>query len=99
MKEATPKTLAERIDGVATTLYGASGRMTRLAAGLGISRSRLFDYRRGAGTARDIDGMLVDLIDRERDAAAARVSTLTALRNQMLGLIARARKQERRDAA
>ncbi|WP_340672366.1 hypothetical protein [Bradyrhizobium ottawaense] len=98
MKEA-PKTLAERIDLVARPLYGASGRMTRLAAGLGISRSRLFDYRRGARTARDIDGMLIDLIDRERDAAAARVTALTALRNQMLLLIGRARRQEKRDAA
>ncbi|TWI70527.1 hypothetical protein IQ16_03700 [Bradyrhizobium huanghuaihaiense] len=98
MKES-PKTQADRIDVVATTVYGAYGRMSRLAAGLGISRSRLFDYRRGARTSRDIDGMLIDLIDRERDAAAARVSALTALRNQMLGLIARARKQERRDAA
>lgn len=80
MKEA-PKKLAERIDVVATTLYGASGRLTRLAAGLGISRSRLLDYRRGARTERDIDGMIVDLIDRERGAAAARVSTLTALRH------------------
>ncbi|MDA9411877.1 hypothetical protein [Bradyrhizobium sp. CCBAU 45384] len=97
MKEA-PQTLAERIDLVATPLYGASGRMTRLAAGLGISRSRLFDYRRGARTARDIDGMLIDLIDRERDAAA-RVTALTALRNQMLVLIGRARRQEKRDAA
>jgi hypothetical protein len=94
-----PNTLAERIDGVATALFDASGRMTRLAAGLGISRSRLFDYRKGARTERDIDGMLIDLIDRERDAAAARVSMLTSLRNQMLGLIARARNQERRDAA
>ena len=98
MKEA-PKTLAERLDVVATTLYSATGRMTRLAVGLGISRSRLFDYRRGARTERDIDGMIVDLIDRERDAAAARVSALTSLRNQMLSLMARARKQERRDAA
>ncbi|OSJ32550.1 hypothetical protein BSZ19_18540 [Bradyrhizobium japonicum] len=89
-----PNTLADRIDVVATTLYGASGRMSRLAAGLGISRSRLFDYRRGAGTARDIDGMMIDLIDRECDASTERVSTLTALRNRMLDLI-----KEKSDAA
>lgn len=92
MKES-PKNLAERIGLVASPLFGASGRVSKLAAGLGISRSRLFDYRRGARTARDIDGVLIDLI--ERDAAAARV---TALRNQMLVLVGRARCQEKRDA-
>lgn len=99
MKE-NPTTLSQRIETVGTSVFGAGrGWTTALARGLKMSRSQLFEYRRGARTERDVDGMLLDLINRERDAAAARVSALTALRNQMLSLMARARKQERRDAA
>jgi hypothetical protein len=93
----TPKTLPERIEYVGTALYGT--RWTkRLAAGLRISRSQLYEYRVGRGNRdRNIDGELIDLIERERAASAARGMALTQLRNYIASL-AKARK-EKRDAA
>ncbi|WP_461331068.1 hypothetical protein [Bradyrhizobium diazoefficiens] len=92
-------TLSQRLEYVGVELFGPHGWTGRLAKGLGIGRTMLWHYRNGDRPDRDVDGMLLDLIDRERDAAAARVTALTALRNRMLVLIGRARRQEKRDAA
>lgn len=51
-------------------------------------------------TAADIDSQLVALIERERDAASLRGIMLTQLRNRIIAMAAKARKQqESRDAA
>lgn len=67
-------------------LYGTGWR-TRLAVGLDISRSTLFEWLRGnIKTDRDIDGEIVELLDRERDAASERGLELTALRRRFIAL-------------
>ncbi len=82
-------------------IYGANWR-ARLAQGLGISRMTLWAMLRGDGkrSAIDIDNRLVDLIERERDAAAERGVMLTRLRNRVVALAAKAKKREEaRDGA
>jgi hypothetical protein len=60
-----------------------------LAAGLGISRGTLGSVLRGDRKSRDIDGGMLDLI--ERDAAAERDVALTKLRKALLSAIKRGR--------
>jgi hypothetical protein len=81
-------TLPQRIELVGASLYGAGrGWTKKLAIGLCMSRSQLFEYRVGRGARdRDIDGEMLDLIDRERDANAERGVALTKLRNRLLSL-------------
>ncbi|WP_256805783.1 hypothetical protein [Bradyrhizobium sp. Bra64] len=81
-------TLPQRIEIVGSSLYGAGrGWTTALARGLKMSRSQLFEYRIGRGKRdRDLDGEMLDLIDRERDANSARGMALTKLRHRLLAL-------------
>lgn len=87
-KPACRKSQLQRIECVGEGLYGDEWK-TRLAAGLGISRSQLFEWRRGANktTRRDIDAELIALIDRERDASNERGLNLSRLRAKMLLMI------------
>jgi len=79
------KTASGRLRFAGVEMYGPDGWTTRLARGLGISRSTLFEWRQGRHKhGRDIDGEIVDLIDRERDAVAARGMQLTRLRNMII---------------
>lgn len=89
-------TLSERIGLVSTGLFGAGrGRTTKLALGLRMSRSQLYEYLAGRGKRdRDIDGEMLDLINRERDANVERGVSLTKLRNRLLSL-----RKETSDAA
>jgi hypothetical protein len=65
----------------------ATGWRRRLAMGLQISRSTLFEWLRGnIKTDGDIDGEIVELLDRERDAASERGGELTALRRRFIAL-------------
>lgn len=92
--------LPDRIEYTGVSLYGAAGWTVALARGLGMSRSQLFEYRIGRGKRdRDIDGELIDLIDRERGAASERGVALTKLRNRLIDLVGKSRKREKRDAA
>jgi transcriptional regulator with XRE-family HTH domain len=94
----SPTTLPQRIEHVGKTVFGEHGWTLRLARAMGISRSQLFEFRNGRGNRdRDIDGELIDMI--ERDATALRGAMLTRLRNQLIGIVGKARKQEKRDAA
>jgi hypothetical protein len=80
---------------VGTGMYGAAWRR-RLASGVGISRGTLWSIMRGANRhSRDIDGAMIDLIDRERDATAERGMMLTKLRNRLIDLVGGAQKEER----
>ncbi|MFK4581116.1 hypothetical protein [Bradyrhizobium ottawaense] len=89
-------TLPMRIKTVGTALFGPGrGWTVALARGLNMSRSQLFEYRIGRGKRdRDIDGEMLDLIDRERDANSARGMALTKLRNRLLSM-----RKEASDAA
>ncbi|MCG2645712.1 MULTISPECIES: hypothetical protein [Bradyrhizobium] len=56
-----------------------------MAAGLNIHRATLHGWMTGAWeTQRDLDGELIALIDRERDACAERAIALTGIRHQLL---------------
>lgn len=93
LKTAEKTTLPQRIESVGTSIYPGHGWTARLARGLGMSRSQLFEYRSGGGKHdRDIDGEMLALIDRERDDAAARGVALAKLRHHLLALVAKARK-------
>jgi len=86
-------TLPLRIEIVGTGLFGPGrGWTTALARGLHMSRSQLFEYRRDGRvkSGRDIDGEMLALIDRERDAAAERGVALTKLRNHLLDMCKKA---------
>lgn len=99
MKESL-STQPQRIEYVGKTVFGDYGWTRRLAKALCISRSQLFEFRNGRGNRdRDIDGELIDMIERERHATALRGAMLTRLRNQIIGVVGKARKQEKRDAA
>lgn len=73
-----PTTVHGRLTLVGTAIYGKAFR-AKLAAALGISRSTLFEWMRGGGKRRDIDGELIDLIECERDAADQRSIELATL--------------------
>lgn len=90
--------LPQRLEFVGTGVYGSQW-MTRLAAAIGVSRSMLFEYRHGRRTDRDLDGRLLDLIERERDAASERGMMLTRLRTSLIAMIGAANKRGDRDAA
>lgn len=108
MSEKKLKTLPERIEHVGVALYGQARRpgwTTRMAKGLGMSRSQLFEYRRPNGgkrdKARDLDAELVALIERECALSQGRSAALTVLRievEQSAG-IARKKKKESEDVA
>jgi hypothetical protein len=83
--EARPADLAGRIMLVRTTLYGKSWRR-RVAVGLNISRSTLWQLLRGAGKRRNVDGELVELLDCERDAANERSLQIAALRRRFMAI-------------
>jgi hypothetical protein len=94
--------LPERIELVGTTLYpGPGGWTKRLAVSLGISRSQLFEYRRGGSVKvdreRNLDGELLELIDREidRERAASfdRDALLVGLKRRLQKLVKRAGKE------
>ncbi|MCS3893463.1 hypothetical protein M2171_002596 [Bradyrhizobium japonicum USDA 38] len=84
---ASPNSQADHIAYVGLALRGEEWK-TRLAAGLDISRSQLFEWRLGTSkTRRDIDCGLIALIDRERDASNKRGLKLFHLRTKMLPMI------------
>jgi hypothetical protein len=83
--EPLPEDLAGRITLVGTALYGKSWRR-RLAVGLNVSRSTLWQWLSGAGKRRDIDGELVELLDGERDAATERSLQIAALRRRFIAI-------------
>jgi transposase-like protein len=68
---------------VGTALYGKSWR-ARLADGLNISRSTLWQWLSGAGRRSGIDGDLIELLDCERDAASERALQISALRRRFV---------------
>lgn len=97
MPKPKENTLPLRIEFVGTSLFGPGrGWTVTLARGLNMSRSQLFEYRRAGciKSGRDIDGEMLALIDRERDAAAQRGVDLTKLRNRLLSM-----RKEGSDAA
>jgi len=82
--EPLPADLRGRLALVGTELYGKSWRRRRLADGLSISRSTLFEWLRGAGkNGRDVDG---ELLDAERDAASERSLQIAALRRRFISI-------------
>jgi hypothetical protein len=81
--EPLPLKQDARIGLVGETLYGRDYRR-RMADGLGISRSTLWEWIGGAGKNRDIDGKLIDLLDAEADATTQRGLTISALRRRFL---------------
>jgi hypothetical protein len=82
-----PAELPGRIELVGATLYGKSWRR-RLAHGLHISRSTLWQLLRGAGkSGRDVDGDLAELLDAERDAASERSLQIAALRRRFMAIV------------
>lgn len=96
MPKPNKSTLPERIELVGAGIYGAGrGWTAALARGLRMSRSQLFEYRIGRGKRdRDLDGEMLELIDRERDANRARGVSLTRLRYRLLDM-----RKEHDDAA
>jgi hypothetical protein len=80
-----PADLPGRIELVGATLYGKSWRR-RLAQGLHISRSTLWQWLSGAGKRRDVDGELIELLDCERDAASERSLQIAALRRGFMAI-------------
>ena len=81
-----PPDVAGRLRFAGEYLYGTGWRW-RLAVGLNISRSTLFEWLSGnIKTGRDIDGEIVELLDRERDAASERDLELTALRRSFIAI-------------
>jgi hypothetical protein len=81
-----PADLPGRIELVGSTLYGKSWRR-RLAQGLHISRSTLWQLLRGAGKRSDVDAELAELLDVERDAASERGAELAALRRRFMAIV------------
>jgi hypothetical protein len=81
-----PADLPGRIELVGATLYGKSWRR-RLAHGLHISRSTLWQLLRGAGKRSDVDGELAELLDVERDAASERSLAIAALRRRFMLIV------------
>lgn len=76
----------ERIEWVGRSLYGAPWR-GRLAEGLRMSRVTLWSIMSGSRkSGRDIDGDMIGLIDRERDATVERATALTKLRNRLIAM-------------
>ena len=78
-----PAEIHSRLALVGTTLYGQSWRR-RLAAGLGVSRSTLWQWLSGGGKRRDIDADLIDLLDGELDAASERALLIAGLRRRFM---------------
>ncbi|MCS3727294.1 hypothetical protein [Bradyrhizobium betae] len=87
-----PRTTSELLPFVGKKLYSRYWT-TLLARGLGMSRSQLFEHRRGSPktTKRDIPGDLVALIESERDQCAVRSMELAQLRNRVVGIIEKAK--------
>ena len=86
LSRSLPKDPPGRFEAVGAALYGSACR-SRLAAGLKVSRNTVHEWLSGAWTKarRDIDGDLIDLLDRERDACAERGVEITAIRRQLVG--------------
>jgi hypothetical protein len=81
--EPLPAEIPGRLALVGATLYGKSWRR-RLAEGLHVSRSTLWQWLSGAGKRRDIDGDLMELLDCERDAASERALQIAARRRRFM---------------
>lgn len=78
--------LPGRLALVGKTLYGKSWR-PRLAEGLSISRSTLFEWGRGGGkNGRDVDSELIELLDSELDATSERAMLIAALRRRFMSI-------------
>jgi hypothetical protein len=90
------RTLPLRIKYVGPVIYGPVGWIYRLAAGLGISKSTLYEYMNGK-RCRDLDAELLALIDRERRATVARRVALRDLRDDVAAAAKKSKKV--RDAA
>lgn len=83
MIHTIPNDLPGRLRVAGQALYGSTWR-ARLAAGLGVSRSTLFEWMQGANKRRDIDAELIDLLDCERDAANERGLEIAELRRRFI---------------
>ena len=81
--EPLPAEIPDRLALVGAVLYGKSWRR-RLAEGLHVSRSTLWEWLSGGGKRRDIDADLIDLLDGERDAASERALLIAALRRRFM---------------
>jgi hypothetical protein len=79
-----PPTVGERIQLVGKTLFGDRWR-SRMAAELGASRSTQWRWvRNDEQPKRDIDMILVELIDREWSSGNARCAELADLRRRFV---------------
>jgi hypothetical protein len=83
--EPLPAELPGRLALVGQTLYGKSWRR-RLANGLNISRSTLWQLLAGNGKRRAVDGALIELLDCERDVANERSLQIAALRRRLIAI-------------
>ena len=83
--EPLPADLAGRIALVGATVYGKSWRR-RLATGMNISRSTLFEWLRRVNNVRDVDSELIELLDSERAAASERSLQIAALRRRLMAV-------------
>lgn len=97
MTRPQPRTLPERIEYVGTALYGHVGWGYRLAAGLGIAKSTLWEYQRGK-RGRDLDVEMLALIEGERLATVTRRAALRDLRDDLAAVVKKSKKPVR-DAA
>lgn len=85
-----PPSVPDRLRFIGVRLYGPTCWRGKLAAGLGVARSTLNLWLRGAyKSTRDIDAEIVDLLDRECDASAARSIELAQLRRCIIKAAAR----------
>jgi hypothetical protein len=79
-----PEAESDRLRLVGRSAYG-SHYMRRLASGLGIARTTLWQLMRGRGKrVTDLDDRLIELLDAEAEAAAAHGLELAALRKRFL---------------
>lgn len=80
-----PTDVPERLEFYGTTIFGAKCWRGKLAAGLSIAPSTLRLWLNGEYKSdRDIDGEVLDLIERERDVSAERNVELGELRKRIL---------------
>lgn len=80
-----PVEVSARLAAIGKVVYGPQCWRGRLAAGLGVSQSTLRLWLGGEyKSQRDIDGELIQLIDRERDASAERSVELGDLRKAIV---------------
>lgn len=79
-----PSAEPDRLKLVGRTVFGKH-YMKRLAGGLGIARTTLWELMRGRGKrVTDLDDRLIELLDSESEASAERGLQLALLRKRFL---------------